>query len=36
MGMFMCPGFKRDFYVASIAGEVTRVFVDEEAAKGRL
>ena len=27
MGMFMCPGFGRDFYVCSIAGTIARVFV---------
>ena len=26
-GMFLCPGFQRDFYVASIEGVVTRVFL---------
>lgn len=28
MGMFMCPGFSRDFYVCSIAGTIARVYVD--------
>lgn len=28
MGMFACPGFGRDFYVASLPGAVARVFVD--------
>ncbi len=30
MGMFLCPGFKRDFYVCSIEGTVARVFVNDE------
>ena len=28
MGMFLCPGFARDFYVATIPGTVARVFVE--------
>lgn len=28
MGMFPCPGFERDFYVATLPGSVARVFVD--------
>jgi hypothetical protein len=31
MGMFLCPGFGRDFYGCSIAGTVARVYVEEEA-----
>lgn len=27
IGMFLCPGFGRDFYVATLPGEVARVFV---------
>lgn len=29
LGMFPTPGFDRDFYLASIPGEITRVFVEE-------
>ena len=28
MGMFLCPGFERDFYVAALPGSIARVFVD--------
>ena len=27
MGMFLCPGFARDFYVATLPGVIARVFV---------
>ena len=27
MGMFLCPGFARDFYVATLPGTIARVFV---------
>lgn len=27
MGMFLCPGFGRDFYVATLPGQIARVFV---------
>ena len=27
-GMFPCPGFGRDFYVATLPGSVARVFVE--------
>ena len=27
LGMFLCPGFERDFYVASIPGALSRVWV---------
>jgi len=27
MGMFPCPGFARDFYVATLPGVIARVFV---------
>ena len=30
MGMFLCPGFHRDFYVGSIPGTITRVFVVDD------
>ena len=26
MGMFLCPGFERDFYVATLPGMIARVF----------
>jgi len=26
MGMFLCPGFERDFYMATLPGAVSRVF----------
>lgn len=28
MGMFLCPGFGRDFYAATLPGTIARVFVD--------
>ena len=28
MGMFLCPGYKRDFYVAAINGTIARILVD--------
>lgn len=27
MGMFLCPGFERDFYIATLPGMIARVFV---------
>lgn len=32
MGMFLCPGFERDFYVAAINGTIARVMIDDNAA----
>ena len=32
MGMFLCPGFGRDFYVCSIAGTIARVYVEQDGA----
>ena len=32
-GMFMCPGWSRDFYVGSIFGQIARVYVGEATAK---
>lgn len=28
MGMFLCPGFERDLYVATLPGRIARVFVE--------
>ena len=33
-GMFLCPGFERDFYVAALPGEISRVFVQSPQTEG--
>jgi hypothetical protein len=29
-GMFLCPGWSRDFYVGSIFGQIARVYVEAD------